>query len=51
MMGELALLEQRDRYVAARRTPTALRDYHTLVLRLGTVPLQVLERAVGAALN
>jgi len=51
MMGELALLEQRDRYVAARRTPTALRDYHTLVLRLGTVPLQILERAVGAALN
>jgi len=51
MMGELALLEQRDRFVAARRTPTALRDYHTLVLRLGTVPLQILERAVGAALN
>lgn len=51
MMGELALLEQRDRFVKARGTPDALRQYHSLVLRLGTVPLQALERAVGAALN
>jgi uncharacterized protein (DUF885 family) len=51
MMGELALLEQRDRFVKARGTPDAQRQYHSLVLRLGTVPLQVLERAVGAALN
>jgi len=51
MMGELALLEQRDRFVKARGTPDAQRQFHTLVLRLGTVPLQILERAVGAALN
>ncbi len=51
MMGELALLEQRDRFVKARRSSDALRQYHTLVLRLGTVPLQTLERAVTAALN
>ena len=51
MMGELALLEQRDRYVNARHVPDALRQYHTMVLRLGTVPLQILERTVGAALN
>jgi len=51
MTGELALLEQRERFVKARGTPDALRQYHTLVLRLGTVPLQALERAVTAALN
>ena len=51
MTGELALLEQRERFVKARGTADALRQYHTLVLRLGTVPLQALERAVTAALN
>jgi uncharacterized protein (DUF885 family) len=51
MMGELALLEQRDRFVKARGSSDALRQYHALVLRLGTVPLQTLERAVTAALN
>lgn len=51
MMGELALLEQRDRFVKARGTADAQRQFHTLVLGLGTVPLQILERAVGAALN
>jgi hypothetical protein len=42
---------RRDRYVAAHRTPNALRDYQALVLRPGTMPPQILERAVGAALN
>jgi uncharacterized protein (DUF885 family) len=51
MMGELALLEQRDRFVKARATATAQREFHTLVLRLGTVPLEFLRRAVDTALS
>ena len=45
MMGELKLIELRDRALKAGRT---LREYHNKVLATGTVPLELLEREIDA---
>ncbi len=45
MMGELKLIELRDRALKASRT---LRDYHNKVLTTGTVPLELLEKQIDA---
>lgn len=45
MMGELKLIELRDRSVKAGRT---LREFHNKVLTTGTVPLELLEKQIDA---
>ena len=47
MMGELKLIELRDKALKAGRT---LRDYHNKVLTTGTVPLELLEKQIDALL-
>jgi len=46
MMGELKLLELRDKAKQALGERFSLRDYHNVVLTTGVVPLDVLEREV-----
>jgi uncharacterized protein (DUF885 family) len=36
--------------IQARGTPSAIREFHNLVLRMGAVPLQILEQEVGTAI-
>jgi uncharacterized protein (DUF885 family) len=46
MIGELKLIELRDKAKKALGDRFSLRDYHNTVLRTGTVPLDVLAREV-----
>ena len=46
MMGELKLLELRDKAKQALGERFSLRDYHNVVLTTGVVPLDALEREV-----
>jgi uncharacterized protein (DUF885 family) len=46
MMGELKLLELREKAKRALGERFSLRDYHNVVLTTGAVPLDVLEREV-----
>jgi uncharacterized protein (DUF885 family) len=48
MMGELKILELRDRAQAALAAKFSMRDFHNAVLRTGTVPLELLERQIDA---
>jgi uncharacterized protein (DUF885 family) len=48
MMGELKILELRDRARTALGAKFSVRDFHNAVLRTGTVPLELLERQVDA---
>ena len=48
MMGELKILELRDKAKKALGDKFSIRDFHSAVLAAGTVPLDVLERQVDA---
>ena len=48
MIGELKLLELRDKAAKALGPKFSLREYHNVVLRTGSVPLNLLERQVDA---
>jgi uncharacterized protein (DUF885 family) len=51
MIGELKILELRDKAQKALGNRFSLREFHNAVLRAGVVPLQVLESQVDANLN
>lgn len=46
MMGQLKLIESREKAKAALGAKFSLREYHNKVLTMGTVPLELLEREV-----
>ena len=48
MMGELKILELRDKAKKALGAKFSLREFHNAVLRTGTVPLELLERQIDA---
>jgi uncharacterized protein (DUF885 family) len=48
MIGQLKIVELRDRTKAALGNTFSEKDFHTTVLRTGTVPLEILERQVDA---
>ena len=48
MMGELKIVELREKAKKALGEKFSLREYHNVVLRTGTVPLELLERQVDA---
>ena len=48
MIGELKILELRDKAQTALGAKFSLREFHNVVLRTGTVPLELLERQVDA---
>ena len=48
MMGELKILECRERAKKAMGTKFSLRQFHNKVLTAGTVPLELLDRQVDA---
>ena len=49
MIGELKILELRDKAQAALGAKFSVREFHNAVLRAGTVPLELLERQIDAA--
>jgi len=51
MMGELKLLELRDKARTALGDKFSIRDYHSAVLSAGTVPLDQLEKIVDSYLK
>jgi uncharacterized protein (DUF885 family) len=51
MIGELKILELRDKAQKALGNRFALREFHNTVLRAGSVPLQILESQVDAYVN
>jgi uncharacterized protein (DUF885 family) len=51
MIGELKILELRDKAQKALGNRFSLREYHNVVLRAGSVPLQILESQVDAYVN
>jgi len=48
MIGELKIIELREKAKKALGDKFSLREYHNVVLRTGTVPLDLLERQVNA---
>jgi uncharacterized protein (DUF885 family) len=48
MMGELKILELREKAKTALGSRFSLREFHNAVLETGTVPLDILERQVDA---
>src|SRR5713226_6965198 len=48
MIGQLKIVELREKARKALGDKFSLREYHNVVLNTGTVPLEILERQVGA---
>jgi uncharacterized protein (DUF885 family) len=48
MIGQLKIVELRERARKALGDKFSLREYHDVVLDTGTVPLEILERQVDA---
>jgi uncharacterized protein (DUF885 family) len=48
MIGQLKIVELREKSKKALGEKFSLRDYHNVVLNTGTVPLEILERQVEA---
>jgi uncharacterized protein (DUF885 family) len=48
MMGELKIIELREKAKKALGEKFSLRDFHTVVFNTGTVPLEILERQIDA---
>ncbi|HEY3045529.1 MAG TPA: DUF885 domain-containing protein [Vicinamibacterales bacterium] len=51
MMGELKILELRDKTQKALGAKFSMREFHNAVLRAGTVPLELLERQIDAYIS
>jgi uncharacterized protein (DUF885 family) len=51
MIGELKIIELREKARKALGAKFSLREYHNVVLRTGTVPLELLERQVDAYIH
>jgi uncharacterized protein (DUF885 family) len=51
MIGELKIVELREKAKKALGDKFSLREYHNVVLRTGTVPLELLERQVDAYIH
>lgn len=51
MIGELKIIELREKAKKALGDRFSLREYHNVVLRTGTVPLELLERQVDAYIS
>jgi uncharacterized protein (DUF885 family) len=51
MIGELKIIELREKAKKALGDKFSLREYHNVVLRTGTVPLDLLERQVDAFIH
>lgn len=51
MIGELKIIELREKAKKALGDKFSLREYHNAVLRTGTVPLDLLERQVDAYIS
>ncbi len=51
MIGELKIIELREKAKKALGDKFSLREYHNTVLRTGTVPLDLLERQVDAYIS
>ena len=48
MIGQLKIVELREKARAALGSRFSIREFHTIVLATGTVPLELLERQVDA---
>lgn len=48
MMGELKIIELREKAKKALGEKFSLREFHTVVFNTGTVPLEILERQIDA---
>jgi uncharacterized protein (DUF885 family) len=48
MMGELKIIELREKAKKALGDKFSLREFHTVVFNTGTVPLEILERQIDA---
>jgi len=46
MLGELKILELREKARTALKDRFSVKDFHSAVLAAGTVPLDVLEREI-----
>jgi uncharacterized protein (DUF885 family) len=51
MIGELKIIELREKVKKALGDKFSLREYHNLVLRTGTVPLEILARQVDGYIS
>jgi uncharacterized protein (DUF885 family) len=51
MIGQLKIIELREKAKKALGDKFSLRQYHNVVLRTGTVPLEVLERQVNGYIS
>ncbi len=51
MMGELKILELRDKAQKTLGAKFSMREFHNAVLRAGTVPLELLERQIEAYIS